>query len=287
MSDGALTGSEGPVTPRPAATVVLVRDGPSGVEVFMLQRDPAVKFGGGNFVFPGGVVEDSDRDPSVQQYCADHDDAGASRRLGLERGGLAYWVAAVRECFEESGVLLAHDSRHRPLAMTGESDLAARVEAYQQALIDGETTLAEVCEQLGLQLATRRLHYLSHWITPAVIPKRFDTRFFVTAAPPGQRARHCEQETIDHRWISPEDALTAHRRGQFEMMFPTVKTLEQLSGYASAASLIEAVARRAEVPATQPRVIQGSGGTRIIMPGEPGYDAASDNDADDSPDQPE
>lgn len=259
-----------PVTPRPAATVVLVRDVADGVEVFMLQRDPALTFGGGAHVFPGGSVDRADRSGRLQRLVDDRDDAGASRRLGLESGGLAYWIAAIRECFEEAAVLLARDAAG--VLLGGGTEHDGELEAARQRLIAGEDEFAAFCEDRGLTLAASELCYLSHWITPEAVPKRFDTRFFIAGAPPGQEARACQQETVAHTWIRPEEAIVRSDGGEIELMFPTRKTLESLSGYSSAAALLGEVRARAHVPAIQPRVVKGSGGIRVLLPGEPGYD---------------
>ena len=223
-----------PVTPRPAATVVLVRDGADGVEVFMLQRDPALTFGGGAHVFPGGSVDRADRSARLQRLVHDRDEARASRRLGLGSGGLAYWIAGIRECFEEAAVLFARDAQGRLLGSgTAHDD---ELEAARQRLIAGEDEFAEFCESRQLALAASELCYLSHWITPEAVPKRFDTRFFIAVAPPGQAARACQQETVAHTWVSPEAAIERSRAGEMELMFPTRKTLESLSGYRSVRS---------------------------------------------------
>ncbi len=270
MMGNGMTVQSHPATPRPAATVVLLRDSADGVEVFMLRRDPALTFGGGAYVFPGGSVDAADRSPRTQRLVEGHDDARASARLGLDSGGLAYWIAAIRECYEEAGVLLARDARGVLLGSGTEHD--AELELARQRLISGGDGFAAFCEERRIALAAGELSYLSHWITPEAAPKRFDTRFFVASAPPGQVARACQQETIAHCWIRPEAALERGRAGAMQLMFPTRKTLESLSGYGSVAALVDEIRARADVPAIKPRVVRTSGGIRILLPGEPGYD---------------
>ena len=175
---------------RLAASVVLVRSGPEGPEVFMMKRP-----GGGDFpdlhVFPGGKVDEADFAPEL---VVGLDEAEADRLLGLAAGGLRYWVAAIRECFEECGVLLAYRDG-APIDWRDEGEVA-RFHRYRQQLIDGELSLTDLCRREGLRLAADRVLYFSHWITPEQAPRRFDTRFFIAAMPP-------EQQTLAHRTRRP------------------------------------------------------------------------------------
>ncbi|MGH3579737.1 MAG: NUDIX hydrolase, partial [Mycobacterium sp.] len=211
---------------RDAATVMLIRDaqgggdGPEiedGIEVCMLRRNLASEFVAGAYVFPGGSVDPGDRGPEAVALCRGLTDAEASDILGLDSGGLAFWVAALRECFEEAGVMLARrrggDSPDGELLDTRDPDLAARFAAHRHAVNDGTARLLDVCEEEGLVLAADTVHYVSHWITPELAPKRYDTRFFITAAPPGQVARHDDAETIATIWVRPEDALARQVAG--------------------------------------------------------------------------
>src|SRR5436190_1291138 len=165
------------VTPVPAATVTLLRDTPRGVEVLMLQRNFQSGFMPGMFLFPGGALDPGDQAQSVLERCSGLDDAAASATLGLDRGGLAYWAAAIRESFEEAGVLLACDGAGR-LVNPGEAGRLERFEAYRRKLNAGEQDLMPMLEAEDLTLAVDRLTYFSHWITPATAPRRYDTRFF-------------------------------------------------------------------------------------------------------------
>ena len=188
---------ERPNEPRPAATVILLRGGDDGLEVLLVRRNPAARFMGGVWVFPGGALDGSE----------DHRSAGA------------------RELAEEAGVTLA--------------DPAALVE-------------------------------LSRWITPEQVPVRFDTVFLLAAAPPGAEPRPDGGETVDVTWLEPRAALEAHERSELELVFPTIKTLEQLAGFASADELL-AWARGRAVEPIQPQVIRDGDVPRIVLPGEPGY----------------
>lgn len=231
----------------------------------MLRRNLASVFVAGAYVFPGGAVDEGDRDTDLESVCTGRTDAEASALLGIERGGLAYWVAAIRECFEEAGVLLAE-----PHAV------AARLQGYRAAVYAGELSLVELCRREGLCLTADEIHYFSHWITPVGAPRRYDTRFFVAAAPHDQTPRHDDHETIAHLWIRPADALTRCEAGELDLIFPTIKNLEAIGQYHRARDLLAAVAAAEAVPARHPRLPTGAGddgeaGVRILLPGEPGF----------------
>ena len=265
---------------RDAATVVLGRDGPDAgaLEVFMLRRTLDAKFVGGAYVFPGGAVDEADRHTDLEALCDGRTDAEASALLGVGSGGLAYWVAAIRECFEEAGVLLA-TTGDGELVSLADPETAERFKAHRAEVAAGRRRLVEVCEEEGLRLAAGAIHYLSHWITPEGPPRRFDTRFFVTAFPPEQVALHDDAETIANLWVSPAAALERHRAGELDMILPTIKNLEALARHATAAELVAAVAAREHepVPAILPRVTTDAAGTKVLLPGEPGYDEAAES----------
>ncbi|MEM9034663.1 MAG: NUDIX hydrolase [Actinomycetota bacterium] len=267
---------------RNAATVMLVRDGDDGLEVFMLRRNPNSTFVGGVWVFPGGAVDPADADdPLLDERCVGRDDAEASRLIGVDRGGLAFWVAAIRESFEEAGVLLAStdDGEFVSFADPDDEERFARHRAQVDA---GERRLAEVCRDEDLRLAVGELHYFSHWITPVGPPRRFDTRFFVCRAPAEQEPLHDDGETVDSLWTRPADALAAHRAGDIDLILPTIKNLAAIEPFATADELLAAAATIAEVPTMLPVVVEapdsdveiGGRGVRILLPGDDGYDAA-------------
>jgi 8-oxo-dGTP pyrophosphatase MutT (NUDIX family) len=261
---------------RDAATVMLVRDGTDGrLEVFMLRRNLNSDFVGGAYVFPGGAVDDADRHADLEAICEGRSDAEASALLGLDppEGGLAYWVAAIRESFEEAGVLLAYD-RDGTIVDLRDPDEEERFSIHRKAVDTGERRLIEVCAEEGLRLAVDGMHYWSHWITPVGPPRRYDTRFFIAAAPIGQSPLHDDRETIANEWINPAVALERHRTGEFDMIFPTIKNLEALSRFETAAEALAAAAAIEKVPAILPRVVQDGDGMRILLPGDPGYDEA-------------
>lgn len=261
---------------RDAATVMLVRDGDAGMEVFMLRRNLNSDFVGGAYVFPGGGVDDHDRHADLEAVCEGRTDAEATDLLGLDAGdggGLAYWVAAIREAFEEAGVLLAYDAGGAILDLEDPAT-KARFEAHRQAVDRGERRLVDVCAEEGLRLACDAIHYFSHWITPEGPPRRYDTRFFVARAPERQAYLHDDRETIASTWIRPADALEAHRRKEFDIIFPTIRNLEAIGRFDRADDLLAAAAAIESVPAILPRIVQDADGVRILLPGDPGYDDA-------------
>lgn len=263
--------------PRDAATVILVRDVDGGMEVFLLRRNLDSDFVGGAYVFPGGAVDEVDRQGDLAEVCHGLSDDAASQRLGLPSGGLAFWVAAVRECFEEAGVLLAvpAGAGDGPLVSFTDEAVAQRFRLHRKAVDSGERRLVEVCRTEGLELAVDRIHYFSHWITPEGPPRRYDTRFFVAAAPPEQVPLHDDRETIASVWLPPEEALRRHQRGELDLILPTIKNLEAIARFDTSASLLAAAASTLEVPAIEPLLVPGPGGkVRILLPGDAGYDEA-------------
>lgn len=236
---------------RHAATVMLVRDGSEGLEVFMLRRNLDSDFVGGAYVFPGGAVDDHDRHENLEAVCAGRTDASASAQLGVERGGLAFWVAAVRESFEEAGVLLAYGPGGG-IVRFDDPGIAARFSVHRDDVDRGRRRLVDICAEEGLQLAVDGIFYFSHWITPEGAPRRYDTRFFVARAPEGQAPLHDDREVIASVWIRPSEALALHRAGEFDLIFPTMRSLETLERFTTADELLAAAAAIEEVPAIHP-----------------------------------
>lgn len=270
-----------PVPARDAATIMLVRDaaGPQGpaLEVCMLRRHLDSDFVGGAYVFPGGKVDEDDRSAAAVAVCTGRADAEASDLLGVARGGLAFWVAALRECFEEAGVLLAYEGpagANRVPVDLASPDARRRLAARRADLNGGRLGFLELLSAEGLHLAADRVHYFSHWVTPEAAPKRYDTRFFVAALPAGQVPVHDEHETVDTTWVRPADALARAEAGEFDLIFPTMKNLEAVSRFASSDDLLAAAAAVERVPTVLPRVVADHRGFRILLPGDPGYEEA-------------
>jgi 8-oxo-dGTP pyrophosphatase MutT (NUDIX family) len=256
-----------PNTPvHPAATVMLLRDTAEGPEVFMLRRTTSAAFARGAYVFPGGRVDDTDSATELEPYCRGLDDAAASDTLGLDAGGLAFWVAAVRECFEEAGVLLGSRRSGAPLDLTnGERD----------DVHDGALSMAELCSRHDLELDVGDVLYVAHWVTPRGESRRFDTRFFLAAAPVDQDPLHDDSETIASRWYRPADALAAMNAREVMLMPPTIAMLEMLGQHQTTAEAIDSARRAGPPPRIEPRLRLRPDGkfAGVSLPGDPDYDA--------------
>jgi 8-oxo-dGTP pyrophosphatase MutT (NUDIX family) len=204
------------VEPRDAATVMLVRDGEGGMEVFMLRRNLTSVGWGGLYLFPGGAVDEADRHGDLEAVCRGRSDEEASAILGIKSGGLAFWVAAVRECFEEAGVLLV------------DGVLPDDIDRYRAPVDSGEMRFIDLLTKFDLTITADAIQYVSHWITPEGAPRRYDTRFFVAACPPDQVPHHDDREAIAHLWLSPAEALDRHDAGELDMLPPTISNLRWL-----------------------------------------------------------
>jgi 8-oxo-dGTP pyrophosphatase MutT (NUDIX family) len=233
---------------RLAATLLLLRDAAAGPEVFMVKRPGSVVFPDLH-VFPGGKVDDGDH---LEPAFADIDDRYASTHLGVSAGGLRYWVAAIRECFEEVGVLLA--TRAGRLLDFEDPQERARFAVYRADLAAGRMTLPELCVRENLVLACSALTYFSHWLTPPSVEKRFDTRFFVTTMPRGQHALADTEETADSDWITPTEALRRRARNEWQMIHPTWMTLDVIRGFEDVSSTLRAVMAESHLPVLTPEL---------------------------------
>ena len=258
---------------RDAATVMLLRDAPEGLEVFMLQRTLNAAFVGGFYVFPGGVVDDADRHDDVSAVCQGRSDRDASELLGIEAGGLTYWVAAIRECFEAAGVLLARTSDGAFVSFD-EAASAKRFSAHRRAVDDRSLRIVDLCRSEGLHLDLGEIAYVSHWITPMAEPRRFDTRFFIAHAPDQQTPLHDDRETIASLWVRPADALDRHRRGELQLIVPTIKNLEFLLPHANASDALAAAQLVGTPPVVFPKIVRRGDLMSVLLPGDAGYDDA-------------
>ena len=209
-----------PAATRPAATVLLLRDTPQGIEVLMTRRSTSASFAAGAYVFPGGGIDAADTAAHAQ----------ATRRPGQTETQLTEAIAAIRESFEELGVLLA---RHADGSGATEQDLRA---------LDRTAPLAAQCRAHGLTLAADQLFTLAHWVTDRDLPRRFDVPFLVARMPEGQQPVADETEQFEPLWVRPADALAQHAAGAFFMIFPTIRTLERLQRYASVQAVLDACA---------------------------------------------
>ncbi len=258
-----------PATPAGAATLVLLRDRPSGgFDVLLMQRHRASTFAAGDFVFPGGKIEPADAPADAAAWCAGPDPGEAGRVLGLEHAppaALAYWIGVIRETFEEVGILLARGSGGDSLGLD-----PARLEAYRRACHADKRAFRAMLTSERLTLATDRLVYFAHWITPEESPLRFDTRFFAAVMPFGQEASGDGHEVIDLRWLAPGEALAAQKRGEISLRTPTLKNLALFDGAATSAEALERVRGR-EIVTMRPRVLVEDGRRRVLLPGDPGW----------------
>lgn len=253
-----------PAPARPAATVALIRDSAEGPQVLLLRRHGRSGFAADAWVFPGGVVDAADRDPDLAAHLDGPTPAEWAERMRVDDPQVAqgYVAAALREAWEETGILLA-----RPVpggASRLEDPEALRV--ARQALLDGVIDLRQAAVGNGLLLAGDHLAYLAHWITPEPEPRRFDTRFFLAAVPPDAECEHHEHEMTDALWRTPADAVERFGRGELKLLPPTVHTLHRLVGYRSAEEALAAF-HDAPVPAILPRMRRHPGGVAIEIPG--------------------
>ena len=252
---------------RHAATVMLVDDRPD-LQVLMLRRSARQVFAADMWVYPGGAVDPADAE-EAEPFCVGIDDVAASVRLGVPRGGLAFWVAAIRECFEEAGVLFALGSDGEPVRH--DRGRAVELEAARQELNAHRVDFLDLVRQFGLVLDAGRLYYVGHWVTPFGSPRRFDTRFFLAGFPSGQIAKHDDTESVHHEWVAPGPAVTRWRADEMAMMSPTARMLMSLLPYPQSQAAVAAAA--VDRPLRQVRVRRDDAGRyHILLPGEDGYD---------------
>lgn len=249
-----------PRPPRLSATVLLVRDGARGLEVFMVERHHQIDFATGALVFPGGQVDEADGDAALAARCA-----GA----GLDEAARVLRVAAIRETFEESGVLLA---RSRGASGLVDAERLRGIEARHRAALNaGERTLGEIAAAEDLELACDLLVPFAHWITPVFMPKRFDTWFFLVAAPTDQVALHDGHESVDSVWITPGDAEADRSAGRRTIIFPTLLNVRKLGRAATVADAL-AQARSGPIVTVLPRVERRGKTPMMVLPADAGYD---------------
>ena len=256
------TAPEEPAAARPAATVVLVREGADGPEVLLLRRNRATGFVPGAWVFPGGRVDAADGEDALVERWDGLTREGAAVRLGLGEGegegppAIAYYGAAVREAVEETGLWPG---------VVGGGGTDGALGRAREALLGGGVPLAEVLRALGARLDGSAVEYIAHWVTPVVEPRRYDTRFFAAMVPPGARAVFDEREMTGAVWLTPSAALARHRRGRLPMIFPTIRTLEDLCDFGSVEELL-AYYRGRVIPRVQPEIVRTAAGVALRVP---------------------
>ncbi|MDH3625971.1 MAG: hypothetical protein OES69_14925 [Myxococcales bacterium] len=241
-----------------ASTVIILREKGGGLETFMLCRHSQSGFMGGAHVFPGGKV--------------DVDDAGSAWKERVDRSSgemadllgeadlddpLGLWIAGVRETFEEAGVLVANTESR--------VDLAA-----ERRRLDAGVPFSQIAADIGMTIEAMALTPYARWITPKMETKRFDTRFFVAVLPEGQRATHDGTETTSATWLKPSDALDQMHAGRIKLAPPTVRTLDWLAAFDTAASAIRDASSR-KPPLVRPRIVTGDAGWFLALPGDPDH----------------
>jgi 8-oxo-dGTP pyrophosphatase MutT (NUDIX family) len=236
---------------RPAASVILARSTGAGFEVLMLRRTTNATFAGGMYVFPGGRVDADDHLHAYDDIRRGPDATQAAQQLALGIEWRGFWIAGIRESFEEAGVLLAYDAGGTLLDLHDPA-MRDRFEDHRRALNAGRATLEEICRREQLLLAVDRMHFYNRWITPEGRPRRFDTRFFVAEAPPKQHGRHDEAETVDSLWITPAEALSRNAAGQFGLMSVTERQLAILAEFPTADALHAAMTGERPFPVYRP-----------------------------------
>jgi 8-oxo-dGTP pyrophosphatase MutT (NUDIX family) len=246
--------SPGTDAPKPASTVLLVRDAP-GLEVLMVRRSAGMAFGASAWVFPGGKVASADSDPAwddLSDGTYDHYDRSLR-------------IAAAREVFEESGLLLATRGGGEV-----DADGSASFDAMRAGVEADPSLLLRLVREAGIRLTLDRLVPFAHWITPAFEPRRFDTHFFLVYAPADQVVRHDGREAVDHQWVAPQDLLDKRKRGEAKLMFPTRLNLEVLARSANADAAVAAASAR-KVVTVEPRIEDRADGKVLVIPAEAGY----------------
>jgi 8-oxo-dGTP pyrophosphatase MutT (NUDIX family) len=255
------------VTPRPASTILLLRDsagtgGRGEIEVFMMVRHYEIDFNSGALVFPGGSVDKGDQEIIARPEFY-------SGGEGLDAGALSFRIAAIRETFEESGILLARPRGSKELV---DAKRAGEIEAASRAaLCESKTTFLKVLTDDGMMLALDELVPYAHWITPEGMPKRFDTWFFLAAAPPEQVGAHDGKESTDSIWVSPREALEGGESGRFKLPFPTTRNLIKLGKQKSVKAALDD-SRGKPIVTVMPVMTKLNGGRQLRIPREAGYD---------------
>jgi 8-oxo-dGTP pyrophosphatase MutT (NUDIX family) len=260
------------VAPRPASTTLLLRDsaatkdpddnGRREIEVFMMVRHYEIDFNSGALVFPGGSVDKGDQEIIARPELYSGGD-------GLDAAGLSFRIAAIRETFEESGILLARPRGSNALI---DAKRAGEIEAvHRAALCEGKTTFLKVLTDTGMLLALDELVPYAHWITPEGMPKRFDTWFFLAAAPPEQAGTHDGKESTDSIWVSPREALAGGESGRFKLPFPTTRNLVRLGKQDSVETALDD-SRGKPIVTVMPVMTKLNGGRQLRIPREAGYD---------------
>ena len=256
---------------RPAATVMLIADRPD-LQVFMMERNANIVFAGGMWVFPGGRVDANDDPKTFQKLSTHRSDEEASYLMDLDKGGLSYYIAAIRESFEEAGILLALDKdSHEPLSLKGKQN-SARFEVHRDSVNASERDFLEIIEEENLILDAGAMHYIARWVTPKGPPRRYDTRFFISRMPENQIPLHDDNELVHSEWISPQKILDKVAAEEMVLMSPTLRMVQSLARFSSADEVIASAS--ATLPDERARVNKHR---ELVLPGDRYYDEADEN----------
>lgn len=251
-----------PPTPRPAAGVILARDAATGPEVLLVRRRADVGFAAGAYVFPGGTLDEEDDDPAWARFLTPPPEAALTGAADPDGpGATAFLVAAVREMFEETGVLLAEDAAPDPNALS----------KARAALVAGDRHFLQIVAEAGVRLAADRLVLCARWITPESLSRRYDARFFLAEAPPDSPVSAEPGELVEHVWMTPREALQRYFDFEISMLFPTAKTLGWLAEGDSVAEWRRHFLHK-DVRPILPRLRRSDGEVIPVMPGDPRYD---------------
>ena len=248
--------------PSPSATILMLRDGPTGLETFMVVRHHQIDFASGALVFPGGKIDVGDYE--VTDFC--------DGVTNTDKTKVALMAGAIREAFEECGILMARENGSENL-ISGER--LTDIHHYRDPLNRGEISLLDFLKTENLRLACDKLQHFAHWITPEMLPKRFDTHFYLAAAPSDHLAIHDGHESIDSTWVSPDDAIKGNTNGTYTIIFPTRVNVEMLGESRTVSEAMQAAEER-EVKSILPWSEQRNDGTFICIPEDAGYATTSE-----------
>ena len=256
--------------PSPASTILLLRQKQDVIEVLMAKRSHKTDFAS-LYVFPGGKVDQDDISFGAESKVCDLNDGQLSNRINVESGGSSFWIAAVRECFEEVGVLLTHNSEDKlPNFNKNEKE---RFSDYRNQLLRKKISFKQICEKENFFIKSTEIVPFAHWITPEFATRRYDTRFFITRMPENQDINHDGNELIENIWISPQSALQKVQEGKMQMILPTIKCLEQLMEFESIDNLMAHYQSldAKDIQPNLPKFVKKDGQWKELLPGDEGY----------------
>lgn len=262
-----------PVIPKDATSVILLRDASSrdSMEILMVKRHARSRFAGDMHVFPGGLLEETDCEKGVAGLCTGlgpEDAMSIIAEATTPERALGFYVAGIRETFEEAGILLAYEASGETVSFKG--NRAAEFATYRKEMRDNHLNFNEMIAREGLKLAVDQLVYFAHWITPEIFPVRFDTHFFLAPAPPHQEASHDNVEATDHLWIAPLEALERNKNGTLPLLPPTVVNIMALSRFSKVEEAF-IYAQDKDVEVIAPQISFEDGKARLVLPEDSDY----------------